>query len=420
MKALIVDPGLRSAGGHHLNAALRLKAELAGLQVATTCLASAYAEPAVVEAVGCTSCFTRSLYGRHYDSPAEFASGVEQMQRELAAATGPRGIAADLLVLPCADQMLALALARQLGRRRLRPPVHVVLWLLYPPHFRRPCDPEPLSAVETECREAFGQLVHAVGHARLRAFCETAALADEYRTLLSLDVGVMPGPGLVRAQPTRTPGRASRPPTIACLGYANRAKGYGLLPGAVASVLARHPDVRFAIHGISEGSDAEDRAALFDQLARLGPRVSVCRDALGREAYEDRLAEADFLLLPYDPAVYRARGSGIFSEAHRLGIPVIAPAACAFSRPALDAGWGVPIERYDAGGVAEAVLAALADRQGLAERARVAASQCQDQLPRLLEQAVRAAAGETRGMRWQWLRRVAGPIIDSAARYLPP
>ena len=402
-----------------MNAALRLAAELAKLEVETACLASAYAEPEVIQTTGCVPCFTRSVYGRRYDQPSEFASGAEQMAAELALACGPRGIAGDLLLLPCADQMLVQAVARLLLRQRLRPPT-LLLWLLYPPHFQRPGEPQSSSNVEQECRTAFGQLVDAVGKGRLRLFCETAALADDYGKLLSLDVGVVPGPAPARSPLEPPTDRSPTAPTIVCLGYANRAKGYALLPQAIAAVLERHRDVRFLIHGVTVGSDAADQAALFRQLAELGPRVSVCQDVLSRADYEHRLAEADFLLLPYDPEVYRTRGSGIFSEAERLGIPVIAPAACAFARPALDGGWGSPIERYDAEGVAQAIANALANRSALAEQARTAAGECRDRLPRLLQEMVAAAAAERHSQRWRWLRRIATAMLRSAARYLPP
>lgn len=73
-------------------------------------------------------------------------------------------------------------------------------------------------------------------------------------------------------------------------------------------------------------------------------RVQVCQEVLASDEYLARLAEADLLLLPYDPDVYRRRGPGAFSDAHHVGIPVVAPKECAFARPALDDGWGVAMK----------------------------------------------------------------------------
>ena len=128
-------------------------------------------------------------------------------------------------------------------------------------------------------------------------------------------------------------------------------------------------DVTFLIHGIVEGSDAEDEQATFDRLSALGQRVVVRQDVLAQEEYAAWLARADLVLLPYDRKVYKSRGSGVFTEAQRLGIPVIATEGCAFAQPAFEGGWGVEITDYSSEGVARAVLAALGGLDELSARA---------------------------------------------------
>ena len=113
------------------------------------------------------------------------------------------------------------------------------------------------------------------------------------------------------------------------------------------------------IHGIVKGSDAEADQPMFDRLAGLGERVEVRQEVLASDEYLARLAEADLLLLPYDPDVYRWRGSGVFADAHHVGIPVVAPKECAFARPAFDGGWGVAMKEYDGKSLGIAVLEAL-------------------------------------------------------------
>ena len=66
-------------------------------------------------------------------------------------------------------------------------------------------------------------------------------MAAFYRALLDLDVQITPGPGLVPAGRYRPrpkgPGFAA---TVVCVGFANRPKGYRLLPEAVEHVLQHH------------------------------------------------------------------------------------------------------------------------------------------------------------------------------------
>src|SRR5260370_33040307 len=184
-------------------------------------------------------------------------------------------------------------------------------------------------------------------------------MAAFYRALLDLEVQIAPAPGLVlgaRSARAEGPGSAA---TVVCTGFANRPKGYRLLPEAIEQVLQRHRDVTFLIHGIVEGSDAEDEQSTFDRLSALGKRVVVRQDVLAQEEYAAWLARADLVLLPYDRNVYKSRGSGGFTEAQRLGIPVIATDGCAFAQPAFESGGGVGLADYSSAGVASPARAAL-------------------------------------------------------------
>ena len=125
----------------------------------------------------------------------------------------------------------------------------------------------------------------------------------------------------------------------------------------------------------------------------------VRQDVLVRESYRALLAQADLLLMPYDPDVYQSRGSGIFSEASTSGIPIVATAGCAFATPAFDGGWGVAIDAYSSEGVARAVLAALGRLDELAVHAARAASGAQDRLQPMLAKTVDAIrSGRSAGL----------------------
>jgi glycosyltransferase involved in cell wall biosynthesis len=392
MKALIIDPAVHSLGGHHFNAVQRLQGELGKLGVAAPCLGSAYADRRVVDELACTPTFTRSVYGRSYATPGEFDDAVTETGRQLAEAMRLSG-APDLIILPCCDQISAMALAQQLrcSWSRVRP--HVLLWLLYGPHHLKTPD-DPVAALAGEARAAFAELAAHAGD--VRAYCETPAMADFYRGLVPFAVGVMPGPGLpARARAAKA---AGEPPVVSCIGFANRAKGYRLLPQAVQHVLDRRRDVRFMIHGIVKGSDAEADQPLFDRLAGLSERVDVRQEVLASGEYLDRLAEADLLLLPYDPDVYRWRGSGVFADAHHVGIPVVAPKECAFARPAFDDGWGVAMREYDGKSLGIAVLEALDRLAPLTASAAEAAGRVRDDLGRVLGASVEGLAGGPTGL----------------------
>jgi len=393
MKALIIDPAVHSLGGHHFNAVQRLQGELAGRGVTAPCLGSAYADRRVVDELHVAPTFSRSVYGRSYATPAEFTDGVEETGRQLAEAMRRSG-SPDLIVLPCCDQVLAMALARQRRRSWSRSRPRLLLWLLYGPHhLKTPDDPAAAGPVG-EARAAFAELAANAG--AIEAYCETQAMADFYRGLVPFEIGVMPGPGLpARARSAKATGG---PPVVSCIGFANQAKGYRLLPQAIPHILDRHCNVTFMIHGIVKGSDGEADQPMFDRLAGLDQRVKVRREVLTSDEYLTRLAETDLLLLPYDPDVYRWRGSGVFADAHHLGIPVVAPRECAFAWPAFNDGWGVAMAEYDGKSLGIAALEALDALPQLSARAAHAAGRVRDDLGRVLGASLKSLADRRAGL----------------------
>jgi len=408
MKALIVDPALHSMGGHHYNATLALKAELSVLGIDHACLASSSADAQVIKDLGGTPCFTRSVYGRTYRDEREFGDNVQQTRRELSRALRRQGPLPDLLILPCCDQVLALALATCLRRRWFARPPHVVLWLLFAPHYRKPTDEPSLAPLYAECREAFAALRHAVGDGGIDAYCETDGMAEVYREVARLDVRVAPGPGLLSESASRRGQSRHGAPIVACIGFANEPKGYRLLPGAIERVLTEDRDVRFMIHGVFRGSDAADQGPVFEHLAGLGPRVGVRTDVLSPTDYLAWLRQADLLLLPYDPDVYRTRGSGVFAEARRMGIPVVATKGCGFVQAAFDQGWGVAIADRDEAGVARAVRQALGRLDDMTARAQSQATvaTAEDDTGTILRSAVAAVRASAPAPHWPLLRRL--------------
>ena len=410
MKALIVDPAIHSRGGHHYTAIDRLQAEFARAGIEAPCLGSLAATPDVARSLDCTPAFTSPVYGRSYAHPDEFRGRVDRTSRELGRALKRLGTWPDILILPCCDPVLAASVARVLRRHRLKRPPQVLMWLLYGPHHEVAPDHPAAKPFHDEARRAFTALLAAVGDARqLSAYSETDAMAAFYRRLLPFDVGVAPGAGLALPRATEdSQGDGVARPRLTVAGFANRSKGYRLLPGAIPRLLQHHPTSRFTVHGVVAGSDAEDDAWIFDDLERLGPRVDIRRGVLSDDDYVDLLARTDLLLLPYDPECYRARGSAMSNEARRMGIPIVAPADCAFAQPAFEEGHGVAMARYSPDGLAEATVDALGRLDRLKAQASAVAVTTADPLRGILEATIEAArARPRRGVAYAF-RRLLG------------
>ncbi|WP_428677608.1 hypothetical protein [Reyranella sp.] len=392
MNTLIIDPAIHSRGGHHYAAIDRLQADLSRLGIDAPCLGSTSAAPDVVRSLCCWPAFTSPVYGRAYASPREFEVRVDQTSRELSRALKRLGAWPDILILPCCDQVLAASVARVLRRHPMKPAPQVLMWLLYGPDYRLAPDNPAAIPFHTETRRAFTALLRAVGHPRrLVAYSETEAMAAFYRKLLPFDIGVAPGAGIALPSAGDAHSDTSDHPRLTVAGFANRSKGYRLLPEAIPRLLERHATSSFTVHGIVSGSDGEDDSWIFDDLERLGPRVDVRRGVLSDEDYVALLSHTDLLLLPYDPGSYRARGSAMSHEARRMGIPIVAPADCAFAWPAFHEGWGVAMSRYSPHGLAEAAVDALGRLDTLKSQAWVVATMTRDPLEGILEATVEAA-----------------------------
>ncbi len=410
MKTLIVDPAIHSPGGHHYAAIDRLQVELAGVGIDAPCIGSVVATPDVVRALDCTAAFTSPVYGRDYQGPREFQGRVDRTSRELSRALRQLGTWPDVLILPCCDQVLAASVARVLRWHSLKPPPQVLMWLLYGPHHQLAPDNPAAIALHDETRRAFTALLNALGDRRhLTAYCETEAMAAFYRGLLPFDVGVAPGAGIALPSAIEeSPPETSDHPRLTIAGFANRSKGYRLLPEAVPRLLQSHATSRFTVHGIVAGSDAEDDGWIFDDLEKLGPRVDIRRGVLSDEAYVDLLSRTDLLLLPYDPKSYKARGSAMSNEARRMGIPIVAPAECAFAWRAFDNGSGVAMSHYSPDGLAEAAADALGRLDALKARATAVAVTTRDTLDGILEATVDAARVRPRHGPTDALHRLLG------------
>lgn len=410
MKTLIVDPAIHSRGGHHHAAVDRLQGELSRLGIEAPCLGSAIAQPEVMRTLDCTAAFTSPVYGRDYASAREFAVRVAQTSRELSRALQHLGVWPDILILPCCDQVLAASVARVLRQNPMKPPPHVLMWLLYGPHHRLAPDNPAAIPFHDEARRAFVALLKAVGDRRhLAAYGETEAMAAFYRRLLPFDVAVAQGAGIpLPSAADESPSDPSDHPRLTIAGFANRSKGYRLLPEAIPRLLERHSTSRFTVHGIVAGSDAEDDTWIFDDLERLGPRVDIRRGLLSDEDYVELLSRTDLLLLPYDPEAYSARGSAMSNEARRMGIPIVAPADCAFAWPAFDEGYGVAMSCYSPDGLAEATVDALGRLDSLKAQASAIAVATRDPLGGILEATVEAARARPRHGTVDALHRLLG------------
>ena len=96
-------------------------------------------------------------------------------------------------------------------------------------------------------------------------------------------------------------------------------KGATLLAETVPRFVARHPDARFIIHAPPFGSHEPSVRALEGI-----PQIELIRRNFAEKSeYYAAFCRARCIMVPYDPAEYACRISGILLEAYGLGRPVL-------------------------------------------------------------------------------------------------
>ena len=170
--------------------------------------------------------------------------------------------------------------------------------------------------------------------ANLLLHTDTDALSRELRALSGLRVTTLPvtfDQVPLRRRLMREPRTPSSSLTAIYLGDARLEKNYQVLPGAVAHLWAdyvRPRRLKFVVQSnfnVPGGEPGILQAA--QRLGQYAPdRVRLVSHPLDIDAYQDELAAADIVLLPYDADRYRLRSSGILVEAMAAGKPVVTTA----------------------------------------------------------------------------------------------
>ena len=328
MRVVVIDSNLMTLDMHNCNFARGLMRDASrfGLQVRVVIPQAAARD--VVALLGARAALTLSLNDtimpdRWSWRIAEAMDGGTVLAGDLAGLDGDAALEGAVVWVPTAGprEMLGLALAI----RRTGPPAAILLGFHHLRHEDE--DPVAVNQVTGLHRYAFNRLQERIPAERIIVTATTGALAAAMAQLLGHSAAVYPHPiwyDLADPQPDPMGPPADGRLTFAVLGSTRPDKGTSILPG-----IADH------------AADLADRARLLVQVMPRyrrrgqpdldtlleGRRLVVLRrGALPESALLQYVEDAAAVLLPYDPAEYGNRASGIFAYAAAFGRPVIVPA----------------------------------------------------------------------------------------------
>ena len=240
----------------------------------------------------------------------------------------------------------------------------IVLLLRYPPGFYRP------GALKTRLAWRALERAWSAGHLRLATDSERLARAFAEHTYIPIEVFPIPHVATHPHRGASAPGAALR---AASLGNARSEKG--ILDIARAIELLHETGDAAGFEFILQVNDPDSgcRDALARFRARELPGIRFLDRALDGPAYEETLAAADVVLVPYWREIYVARTSGVFVEALAAGKIVVATADTWMSDELARCGGGVLVPCHSPQRLAEALRALRRGHETLAAQARAAA-----------------------------------------------
>lgn len=168
----------------------------------------------------------------------------------------------------------------------------------------------------------FGKMPRAVKAGRLILGVETEPLKVALETLTGLPVQYLAQP----VQPfAAAAGSAPKDLLMGCYGGARCEKGSELLQSAIAKYLDKCPQTRarFAVQWIDDFQNEQGDWVRLDPKLVQDTRVTFIRNYFVATDYAGWLAKTKVMLLPYQRASYRLRGSRVAIEAMIHGIPAV-------------------------------------------------------------------------------------------------
>ena len=367
-KVVILDPSLEGEMSHHFYAASALVHELNELGSAWAVVTHADAAPAV----GRLRPLRHFRLSGYYSVPG---AGPEKEMETTALANAVMlndllGLDRaelepdDLVFFPAITANMVLAVCQWIATFPAGRAPRFGMCLMFQPDWHVSGRTSEVGPVFY--RQAF-PFVPAALAPRIAYTCETAGLAQEFAPLVGRVPTVAPIPTIQHLIDLDRP----RPPQerpIAFLGYAKAEKGFHLLPDVVAAVLRCRPRTTFLVQMMGHDQALLDgvRAA----LAVHGDAVRFVEGSIAAPRMVELMQSSGLVLMPYDPATYRTRGSAIFTEARSVGAPLVLPAGTAAGDEGVQRGFAEAFDAFDAPAVARATLRALARLEALTAAAK--------------------------------------------------
>lgn len=159
---------------------------------------------------------------------------------------------------------------------------------------------------------------------KMYIYTETRPHANFIEGIVNHPVSIVPHPVEKHRDSTKSFLRQDRKCRIGCVGAARKEKGINILPELIECFYTKYPDTAQNIEFIVQATEGEKE--VMDRLRIVHAKfssVKLITSVMQPDEYKELFCSLDIALLPYDPDIYKDRGSGILSDAIINEIPFI-------------------------------------------------------------------------------------------------
>jgi glycosyltransferase involved in cell wall biosynthesis len=312
---LVLDPSLRDRHSHHHAVTSGVEKAVRARGGDVRVFAHMSADPAIFE-YPLYPAFTRSIYD---DSGAQDDKSYSRLVRALADDLSriEGGFAGHSLLVHSCTAAFAQAIAEVLSKQAASPKV-LALQLMF--------HPESFSRAEPRQRFADKRYARAISTLRrlsrkngmtLHLSTSCRSFAEHFGTLLGETIPCHPAVSH-HVRLAGGPARDTIRNVLLSAGDPKAEKGFFWIVDALPRLLAARPDLTFWIHAGANRFGSPDIDAALARLSSLGhasAHLKVISGFLEDDEWARLLARMDAVLLPYSPAAFAYRSSGVFWEA---------------------------------------------------------------------------------------------------------
>jgi glycosyltransferase involved in cell wall biosynthesis len=373
----LFDPNLKSGGGHYLGYASRVAEAAQAFGIPTVTVGNAKMDPrlAGIKVLPALELdYWQEMCPARTEDPHEHLSGsAERFAESMKRIQCDEGLQDDdILFFPYINLAEVMGLSR--WRRHAGIVPRTVLL------FRRDLDEQGLDAGigarSGACllRQALADLFACPGSECIRLFTDSDNLTEEHAQALRRRFQTAPipvDPVLFGKRNNPLTETANDTATVVYLGDARTEKGYLQLPAIARALHAglSAGRVRMILQSNFNVAGGEPGIAAARNFLAMLPNVTILRNPISEAQYNEYLAAADLIVLPYQAERYVSRTSGILAEAICAGVPAIVPPGTWLAEQVRRHGAGIVYDALDPEGPARAVIEALGSLDALRARA---------------------------------------------------